>query len=1457
MKYLYLLLQIILFAFISSKLTALPITEKTSPALKKTFNSTSQAVDINCDGLIDIFHTGTDGINYYTVAYLNNGGFNFSAISLAGIPNLQEAKTDWADYNNDGFPDLILSGLNGSSKKTSLYKNNGDSTFTEITSAIENVAYGAVLWSDFNNDGKTDIIINGVNASGVRITKIYKNTGTGFIMQNSALMGISNGKTVVADFNNDGKTDIFYNGINAVGQKGNYLYLNKGNFVFELAGTSFETTTNGDIEAADIDGNGYTDLLITGTNISGKRISKLYLNNHFVFVESATAMLDSLSSSSLSTTDINNDGKLDIFLTGQDKNDFYQTLLFINNGDGTFTKDATFPIALIYADFTLADFNSDSKPDIFVSGKTYSGDIAKIYQNNYPVSNTAPTVPASLISNAKYDSVSLSWGQPTDAESSSAQLTYNIYIGKTPGNIDVYSPLSFVNNGLRKISTQGNTFSSRELKLKNLEEGIYYWSVQSIDNNNNASAFAAEQSFTICYKPNLGKDTSICYADTLKLSIGSGNDVVNWYALPHTLLETNSKILKYPLKNSADIFCEITKSYGCTVYDTIKASPRSLPKPILGNDTSICFKSKILLSSGSTWDSTAWHSKLKGYIISDAANYEHTSVLNDTIWEIVRDNHGCIGSDTIIVLKNNLPVVNLGTDLRICFKDTAKLPALNNFNTAEWRKINSNTILSNSKKYFYEVLKTDTLVVRVSDNNTCANTDTIIVNKLEWPKIKLGKDTAVCFKQQITINAQASTGTLVWYSLLNGQIASNQNNVSIKVLSNDSIWAVNTDVNGCHSADSIFIKKLSLPEFNIGNDTSVCFGSDVYREAGTGWKEVDWFSRENGLIANNSWFLNRNITKTDSIWAVVTTSDNCVNIDSALFTCYALPVFNIGRDTAVCLHDSILLSSGNTWKKQIWKTSLKGEISRKNSIYWKVEEKDSLNLTFTDNKNCVNRDTIIISPLALPKFNLPTDTSLCFNDTLKLTVGNKWKQVNWKTITNANNSLVDYTYCAKIEKKDKIIVTVINPFGCSSEDSTNVSVFQLPIINLGNDTSICINNTVNLKVADTLKKAEWRFNNDLIENQSRSIKIKPVNSETVTVKAYTYSGCFSFDTINITVNMLPEVFAGNDTVVCYNSLIVLGGNPTASKGGATYKYFWGKLTDDQNNAANPVIKAISDSIIPLKVVDSNGCISSDTIQFKVNPPSKFSLPDTLGVCIGKAITIDRSKIISGSRFSYNFEWSPDSTIDNFQSELPVFKPNLNTRYRVIAKTFNCKPDTAFIDVVVRHLPVIYITPTLTIGEKGFAQLYAEGGSHYLWSPANSLNQANIQNPTAKPDFSTTYMVQVTDTFGCTNQDSVRVNVANSIFIPSLFTPNGDGTNDKFKIYGFGILEMTLRIADKQNKIVFESSEWNKISGEGWDGEFEGVPLKEGTYRWIISGKFINGETIQFKGKQSGTFTLIR
>jgi gliding motility-associated-like protein len=145
------------------------------------------------------------------------------------------------------------------------------------------------------------------------------------------------------------------------------------------------------------------------------------------------------------------------------------------------------------------------------------------------------------------------------------------------------------------------------------------------------------------------------------------------------------------------------------------------------------------------------------------------------------------------------------------------------------------------------------------------------------------------------------------------------------------------------------------------------------------------------------------------------------------------------------------------------------------------------------------------------------------------------------------------------------------------------------------------------------------------------------------------------------------------------------------------------------------------------------------------------------------------------------------------------------------------------------------------------QLNGSGGNIYAWSPTTWLSNPNSRTPVIAPESDIEYKVLVTaNPPGCSGTASVKIKVfllPPSLYVPTVFSPNGDGTNDILVPQALGLRKMKFfRIYNRWGQLVFETSELNK----GWDGTYKNTPQDPGTFVWAAEAETYKGEVIKQK-----------
>lgn len=338
--------------------------------------------DYDNDGNVDLFVTNyeTDEPN---LLYHNNGDGTFTKITTGAIATdvASSLAASWADYDNDGDLDLYVA--NNVGFNNFLYRNNGNGTFTSIQNdpIVNDVYYShSAAWADYDKDGYLDMFVADYFTS--RFNRLYKNNGDGTFSEVTTtavnLEANFSVSGVWGDYNNDGYPDLFVSNTNGAN---NSLYKNTGNGTFEAVTTGSIVSDGGHSVGAswgDYDNDGDLDLFVSNAANEDNFLYRNNGNETFTKITTGEIVNDGGNSHGSSWADYDNDGDLDMFVTNdQDENNF----LYSNNGDGTFTalvNDLTQDGGESFGT-GWADYDNDGDLDLYIANHENSKNY--IYDN--------------------------------------------------------------------------------------------------------------------------------------------------------------------------------------------------------------------------------------------------------------------------------------------------------------------------------------------------------------------------------------------------------------------------------------------------------------------------------------------------------------------------------------------------------------------------------------------------------------------------------------------------------------------------------------------------------------------------------------------------------------------------------------------------------------------------------------------------------------------------------------------------------------------------------------------------------------------------------------------------------------------------------------------------------------------------------------------------------------------
>lgn len=299
---------------------------------------------------------------------------------------------------------------------------------------------------------------------------------------------------------------------------------------------------------------------------------------------------------------------------------------------------------------------------------------------------------------------------------------------------------------------------------------------------------------------------------------------------------------------------------GCEVSSTpINIVVNPLPLVNLGSDTSFCDGSSTILDAGSGFTNYSWNNGL--------SNNQTIEVNSTGMWQVlVTDTNGCSNIDSISIIVNSNPSVNLGADTLFCGSHFL-LNAGTGLSSYNWNNgLSFNPTL--------DVTQTGNYFVIITDQNQCTSSDTINVTINQPPVINLGNDLFVC-GNSATLNAGAGFTSYNW----NNGLGTNQ----FLPVTQSGYYNIDvTSSNNCHGYDTIFVTLNQPPDINLGSDIQLSTTDSIILDVGSGYSYYSWSDGSTSQVLQiNGWEYSPG---TYSFSVTVIDSVGCFNSDQIYIT---------------------------------------------------------------------------------------------------------------------------------------------------------------------------------------------------------------------------------------------------------------------------------------------------------------------------------------------------------------------------------------------------------------------------------------------------------------------------------------------------------------------------------------------------------------------------------------------
>ena len=419
--------------------------------------------------------------------------------------------------------------------------------------------------------------------------------------------------------------------------------------------------------------------------------------------------------------------------------------------------------------------------------------------------------------------------------------------------------------------------------------------------------------------------------------------------------------------------------------------------------------------------------------------------------------------------------------------------------------------------------------------------------------------------------------------------------------------------------------------------------------------------------------------------------------------------------------------------------------------------------------------------------------------------------------------------------------------GCRDTIYKTVTVIDKPPILMAfRDTLICYVDTLQLNASGS-GTISWTPNYNILNSTSAAPSVFPKTTTWYKVE-FNDNGCRNTDSVRVRVITSVNLTASNDTSICASDPVQLFANTDG------LQYMWSPgQTLSNPNILNPIA---TPTITTTYHITSRigGCTATEDLVITVLPKPMVNAGNDIAICDNSTTQLN------GQTNGTAFTWSNTSSLSDASVLDPIAIPTRTTSYILSATDISSGcPKPSYDTVIVTVLPKVKAfagNDTSIIATLPF-QLKATGGVNYQWSPATGLDNPNIQGPVAMLDGNAeyvTYLVTVKDQAGCFDTASISLHVFKTgpeIFVPTGFTPNGDGRNDVFRPIYVGMKTIDyFSVYNRWGGLIYS----HKLDdGQGWDGTIKGIKQNTGTFIWMVKATDVDGN-VHFK---KGTVLLAR
>lgn len=668
------------------------------------------------------------------------------------------------------------------------------------------------------------------------------------------------------------------------------------------------------------------------------------------------------------------------------------------------------------------------------------------------------------------------------------------------------------------------------------------------------------------------------------------------------------------------------------------------------------------------------------------------------------------------------------------------------------------------------------------------------------------------------------------------------------------------------------------PSSNFTGSTSACVGSALTLIADeVGATSYSWKKGSVEVATTQTFSIANMATSNEGAYTLTVTNGSCTSTKA--FTLSVFPHVTFSGATNVCAGATLTLTANESvatsysWKKNGVEVSTSQTLTIANMQAANAGTDYTLTVTKEGCTNTSSNFTVSVTTGPTATIENGATANYCAGSNVTLTAtAVSGATYQWKKDGAEIASATGQTYDASSAGTYSVVVTTTCPVTSGNVVVSEISAPTATIEN-GATASYCTGNDVTL-TATAVNKAtyQWKKNGaDISGATGQTYDASEAGSYTVAV---TTSCTTVSSAVEVSQTVIPtfEITNGSTVTFCGNS----GTLTATSIAGAAYQ--WKKDGADISKATNNelTVTEAGTYTVTVTMASCSETSGNSTVTFSTVPVSSVTITSDATnnqICAGSNITFSAAATNGGTNPAYQWQVNGINIAGATQNIFTSNTLNNGDAVNVVmTASLACAQPVSATEIVVtvNSLPTVTFAGAgvnvennkVTIKEGESVSISLSGAASYVWTPTTDVSSSNNgADVVLSPSATITYAITATSAAGCTNNgtDTLQVVVIpdTGIFIPSLFSPNGDGSNDRFIIRGAGIQKITFRVFDRSGHLIYETTSLEEATTSGWDGTKNGVNQPIGMYTWSVTGSFIDGSKLSFNGANAGKINLLR